>query len=413
VRLLLKPLVASLGVAALGLAPLALTTASIALVSAEAAYAKGNDRGGGGGRESASDRGSDRGSDSRGGGGNGNRGEARSGGKSGGEASQGRGQSQSQGQRQGQVRSQGHGGQSATAPRAARTEQPGRSNGQANRAAAHNKSASRPAPRPDGLHPRDLGNMNGALNANINAVLAHIRNGNTNGPVGHLAALAVAGASAGDAQAILDSAEAREYLALRDALAAAGYDDLAAYEAALADDPSLADAAIDSALDALGSAALNDALAAGGYDDLAAYEAAVLEDPANVDPAVDAALAALGTADPAVWDRLAAAETDLGGLAAAEAAMLAYWNKNADDDPATISADERALLDALHARLAGHEAAIADAIGTAAPAPGDAPSDDTDGEDGDDDETGGDDDGLDEDESDDSEAAFLILPPQE
>lgn len=43
------------------------------------------------------------------------------------------------------------------------------------------------------LRPNELGKMNGALNANINAVLAHIRNGQTtNGPVGLLAGLAVA-----------------------------------------------------------------------------------------------------------------------------------------------------------------------------------------------------------------------------
>ena len=59
----------------------------------------------------------------------------------------------------------------------------------------------------DPMHPSNLGNMNGALNANINAVLAHIVNGNTNGPVGHLAALAVANVNAEGAQEIVDLEE--------------------------------------------------------------------------------------------------------------------------------------------------------------------------------------------------------------
>jgi len=39
-----------------------------------------------------------------------------------------------------------------------------------------------------------LGNINGALNANINAVLARILKCNTNGPVGAVAALVAADA---------------------------------------------------------------------------------------------------------------------------------------------------------------------------------------------------------------------------
>lgn len=66
-------------------------------------------------------------------------------------------------------------------------------------------------------HPSELGNMNGALNANINAVLAHIRNGNTNGPVGHLAALAIADSAL--ATADTDALTPEELAALLDAQA--------------------------------------------------------------------------------------------------------------------------------------------------------------------------------------------------
>ena len=43
-----------------------------------------------------------------------------------------------------------------------------------------------------GLHPSQMGNMNAAYNANINAILSHIRNGNLHGPIGAMAGLAIA-----------------------------------------------------------------------------------------------------------------------------------------------------------------------------------------------------------------------------
>jgi hypothetical protein len=58
-----------------------------------------------------------------------------------------------------------------------------------------------------------LGNINGALTANINAALAHMRNGNENGPVGHVAALAAATASAEGGQVLLDRAALFDLLA--------------------------------------------------------------------------------------------------------------------------------------------------------------------------------------------------------
>ena len=63
-----------------------------------------------------------------------------------------------------------------------------------------------------GLHPSQLGNMNAAYNANMNAILAHIRNGNRNGPIGAMAGLAVATSmsdvSAEEARANRELAEA-------------------------------------------------------------------------------------------------------------------------------------------------------------------------------------------------------------
>ena len=53
-----------------------------------------------------------------------------------------------------------------------------------------------------------LGNMNASLNANFNAVLAHIRNGNDKGPIGAFAALAVATKNAEYAQEIDHTARA-------------------------------------------------------------------------------------------------------------------------------------------------------------------------------------------------------------
>ncbi|QJF52212.1 hypothetical protein [Roseobacter ponti] len=58
-------------------------------------------------------------------------------------------------------------------------------------------------------HPSNLGKMNGAINSSPNAKLAHIRNGNFNGPVGVAAAYAVADAQYADAAEAYADAEAR------------------------------------------------------------------------------------------------------------------------------------------------------------------------------------------------------------
>ena len=154
------------------------------------------------------------------------------------------------------------------------------------------------------MHPSAQGSMNGALNANINAVLAHIRNGNTNGPVGALAGLAVADHNAAGAQDVLDQAAEVDALqsTLETALADAGFATIEDYQAALGSGASEAIGAIEDAQDALGAAAG----AALSEEDIAAAEAAV-----------DA-------------------------LALAEAGILDAWNKSGS----ATEAEKDALMDA-------------------------------------------------------------------
>ncbi len=188
--------------------------------------------------------------------------------------------------------------------------------------------------RSSDMHPSELGNMNGALNANINAVLAHIRNGNVNGPVGGLAALAVADA------------------------AFAGPDRVVKQEtlAALLDENGYV--SVQDYLDALNG-----------------------EPPAEEIPELEDAIAALGddvniTDGWSTWrptaDEVATAKDALPSLTearlAAEAGMLSLWNKNADTDPATLSPEETALLGDLRNRLSGHETEIEQAIRESQPA---------------------------------------------
>lgn len=290
----------------------------------------------------------------------------------------------------------------------------------ARKSAARTQSAK--IAKDDLMHPSNLGKMNGPLHANINAVLAHIKNGNTNGPIGGFAAMAVAGVNAEGAQEVLDlkqdfadlqaAIDASPYDTLEDYLAArqgvepiepiqaiedaltdlgdaeadlasaledAGYigeNALQDYEDAIAGgDPTLM--AVEDAKSILAteqgdlSMALSDAMY-DGTDPLADYEA----DKAGVPPAlpddgIEGPLALLGgdsangvgpTATEPTDDEVAGAEADLQAQTDAELAMLAQWNKNPDTDPETISEEEQALLDALYARLEPYQDEIAAAI---------------------------------------------------
>jgi hypothetical protein len=208
------------------------------------------------------------------------------------------------------------------------------------------------------------------MNANINAVLAHIRNGNTNGPVGAVAGLALADAQAGDldVQDVLDRAEewasyntdladalggayasVDEYLAAKDAFETYD-DDLAAWnEQKALYDAAIAEMGIDPAVDPIPEdfALLNpgDAPEAVEFDPIAELDS-LLETPPDGDAPTEAEVAA------------AEAVTD------AEAAVLALWNKNPDASD-EMTDEETALLESLRARFSDADLeAIAEAAGS-------------------------------------------------
>ncbi len=195
-----------------------------------------------------------------------------------------------------------------------------------------------PAKRPERneiyatMHPSELGNMNGALNANMNAILAHVRNGNTNGPVGHMAALAVAAVGAEGAAETLEMEGAQAYLDVRtavdDALAEAGFDSLEDYAA---------DKGFDSVQEFLDSGATEDpVLGAIGTYDGGDFDLETYEDVAEASDALDA-------------------------LTDSQKAMLSYWNKNPDTSDEIDPETEQPLLDALMGRFEGQTDAILEA----------------------------------------------------
>lgn len=284
-----------LAIALLGVASLTFGPASVSFgdLGASAAYAKGGNGGGGGGNgggggasSSKSDKASERGKSS--------------GGKS---TSGSKGKS-------GTKKKDGAAGKSAAKTKSAKPKQ-----AEAVEASARPKA-------------RDMGKMNGALNANINAVLAHIRNGNLNGPVGLLAGLAIADANAASAEA--KAAELQDLADAHDALT--------------------------TELEAL-DITLEEYLA--GEDENGPLELTeeeidkidgLIEDVGGVK---DGELATTRPTD----DEIETAKTEAQGteqaVTDAEAAIIDAWNKDGD---------EEALLTALRDRLEGHEAEIADAI---------------------------------------------------
>ena len=177
----------------------------------------------------------------------------------------------------------------------------------------------RPARSTD-MHASELGNMNAAFNANMNAVLAHIRNGNTNGPIGQMAALAVASAAAEEAFAELAPEDVATYGDLQDKLEKAGFDSLAEY------------------------------IAAGEAEKVEEIETA-LADPAFDQETYDKYFAAREQADAI--------------LSPAQESILAYWNKNPDTMPEIDPEREEPLLDALMSRFEGYEEQIDAAIAEA------------------------------------------------
>ena len=238
----------------------------------------------------------------------------------------------------------------------------GKLTGKDKKATRRSAASTKPA-KGSGMHPSELGNMNGALNANINAVLAHIKNGNTNGPVGHLAALAVASSAGAEAAEFLATPEAQEYIVLDDAIKAAGYENLEDYQAAVEDDPENADINVDLALAGVGASNLDKAVDDAGYVDLQEYLESG-DDVAEIETALDN----LGVVDPTVQEEVAAAEVDGEALASAEDAILEYWNKNPGGElgESGRTEAEEALLEELNDRLIANESAIAEAVAAAA-----------------------------------------------
>ena len=239
------------------------------------------------------------------------------------------------------------------------------------------KASGKPA-KGSGMHPSELGNMNGALNANINAVLAHIRNGNTNGPVGGMAALAVANAGAAGAEELIQRDDYFEVIGgqLGDGVTVQDYYDSVFAAREDARDPTLEDAfaALENS-DPNDDAAAQAVIGSSAFANEQAYnESLDAAEAAARDSLVDTAIDELGgdsqsfvdipegVVDPTDEDRLAADDA-LNARTDAELAMLDLWNKNPDDSPEISPETEQPLLDKLYERLEGNEDSIADAIG--------------------------------------------------
>ena len=202
-------------------------------------------------------------------------------------------------------------------------------NGNGNGNGAAKKADSVPVAVVGATSPDKLGKMNGAMHANINAVLAHIRNGQTtNGPVGLLAGLAVAdyvgATAAADSAALQELAGGFDSLAT--ALTGAGFASIETYLAAKADGTATADqiASIDPLVAAVG-----------GLTTDGTGLSQVAPTAEEIQAAIDAATAAAA------------------GVTAAEQAIAASWNKDGD---------LVALLVALRAKLSLNQAEIAAAI---------------------------------------------------
>ncbi len=318
----------------------------VSIVTADAAYAKSDNAGGNGnGKSDRSERGN-------------------KGGKSAGGETASRGNGKSGGGIEGMFRKLT--GQEKKAARVA----------PAHSKATQTVSVSKKA---DPMHPSNLGNMNGALNANTNAVLAHIRNGNTNGPVGLLAGLAVANANAEGAQEVIDLAD--DFAALQAALEANGYTSVEDYYADLDGTPGIdpiqsiqdARAAFDAEPDNMVlKDALDLALANADYDSLEDYDNDVAGE-AGIDEIAELSdsIEGLGgdvdaradiTAEEPLPEDIEAAEAALEAEGSAQSSILAFWNKNPDSTD-EISAEEQALLDKLYERLEADSALIDEAIG--------------------------------------------------
>lgn len=209
--------------------------------------------------------------------------------------------------------------------------------GEAAKKAVVTKAKGKPVAEEGALRPNELGKMNGAMNANINAVLAHIRNGQiTKGPVGLLAGLAIA--DAGSLAAAASAAELQELADSFDSLDAAvteaGFASVEDYllakkDGTLTDDQLAFAGDLDTMIESLG----------GTTDDGLAL--------AETKPLQEDILAAEEAAEATALD-----------VAGAELAIGDAWNKDGD---------LQALLVALREKLAPYQAEIGAALAEPVP----------------------------------------------
>ena len=218
-----------------------------------------------------------------------------------------------------------------------------------------NRSASNRLAEDVSMHPSNLGNMNGALNANENAILAHIRNGNTNGPVGLMAALAAADYNSEGDQELLDTNLAADYAALDEALG--DYESYEEYRKAYIgtgteDEPKnrhLFDQRIENAYNNIGQADLEEAL--GDYESYEEYREAYIgtgtedepKDPDEYDESIEEAYSNVGY-NQGTADELEQAADDLADYDQALDDLVDYWNKG-DADSENADALRQALAD--------------------------------------------------------------------
>lgn len=201
-------------------------------------------------------------------------------------------------------------------------------------------------PQDDPMHASNLGNMNGALHANENAIAAHIRNGNTNGPVGLMAAYVVSRSTTASALEGLGEG-AGDYIQLNDQLIAGGYvdedgkPDLDAYLESGDVNPE-----IDSTLGRISWSDQDKLLVENGYvdeDGNPDYQAYLDSGVVNED--IDGASTDPGAFDEDLYAGVAEADGDLTAEETAAQALIDYWNKK-DTAPAETEEELRAALEA-------------------------------------------------------------------
>lgn len=234
------------------------------------------------------------------------------------------------------------------------------------------KAAPKARPTTDGLAPNELGKMNGALNANVNAIIAHVKNGNTNGPIGGMAALAIAGYAADGASETIETAG--KYDTLDQLLIDNGYvdadgnPDVDAYLSDIAGTPGNGTLdPIETAQRGEGSLTLEEALLAENngvrdFADLAEYEA-WRDGTAGATPIneVDTLITDLAGTERPTDEEIEQANQLTEDRTAAEDYMLSIWNKG-DGDPSVRSDSEQAMLDQLYERLEADGATLTNAI---------------------------------------------------